>query len=126
ANKVQYHIRETGAEYNVYNNNRFYGSPSTAKWNVYPTNQLIDPLMSDTYHNRNQTTDANGRITVSISPVLEKKPSICVVLEGNYLWYVYSWTTDGSGYYNDVTIQITDTSGVAVGSGITAHVFFSI
>jgi len=73
-----------------------------------------------------QSTDASGQITITFGGGAIKyarRPNIHVVVEGAYQWYVVSWSTDANGNYTGVTIQITDSGGTAVGSGVTAHIF---
>ena len=80
------------------------------------------------------TTDASGQIAIDFgypsqgpwtALQFDSKPSISVVFEGNYLWYVTSWHQDANSRYDSCTIQVTDVSGTAVGSGVVAHVDIS-
>jgi len=73
-----------------------------------------------------QSTDASGQIAITFGGGAIKyarRPNIHVIVEGAYQWYVAGWSTDANGNYTGVTIQITDSGGTAVGSGVTAHIF---
>jgi len=63
-------------------------------------------------------TDNNGQVNLDWSDtyVFEDKPVLSVTIEQAGQWYVHSWNTDGGGNYTDVDLQITDSSGTAVGN----------
>jgi len=68
------------------------------------------------------STDANGQVAVTFDFAMNYKPVLDIALESNNLWYISSWSTDVNGNYTGATIQVTDTGGTAVGSGVTVHV----
>ncbi|MCK4553933.1 right-handed parallel beta-helix repeat-containing protein [Candidatus Parcubacteria bacterium] len=71
---------------------------------------------------RSQTTDSNGQISITFAPKSNNKYRLSVELETNNLWYISSWTESG-GYYTGCVVQVTATTSVPVGSGVTAHIF---
>lgn len=69
-------------------------------------------------------TDNQGQINIDWSDkfAFEDKPIIVVELEQAGEWFVDSFNTDGNGRFIDADIQITDSTGAAVGNNIPATV----
>jgi hypothetical protein len=67
------------------------------------------------------TTDANGRVALTFQFAFTVKPEVMVTLESNDIWYILSWSTDGSARYDGCTIQVTTHAGVAVGAAVAVN-----
>lgn len=69
------------------------------------------------------TTNPSGQVTIdwSDSYHFEDKPILSVSIEQAGQWHVDSYGTDGSGRFTDATIQVTDSSGTAVGNNVQVN-----
>lgn len=69
-------------------------------------------------------TGGSGQVSIDWSNqyVFEDKPILDVQLEQAGEWYVSSYQTNADGNYTGATVQVTDSSGTAVGSGVNAIV----
>ena len=72
---------------------------------------------------KRSNTDNNGQINIDWSDIylFEDKPILSATIEQAGQWYVASWNTDGDGNYTDVDIQVTDSSGTAVGNNVAVE-----
>lgn len=102
------------------------GAASTIDWSgaIDATVDRVEnnngPIAVDAF--AGETTDSNGQVSVTFDATYTVKPDLSISTESAGSWHVASWSTDGSGRYNGVTLQLTDGSGAAVGSGLVANV----
>ena len=76
------------------------GGYDIIKDNYPPINQFL-----------NQTTDANGQITLTFEIPSKNKPKLSIVSESAYSIYVKSWNTGADGEYTGCVLQLSDGNG---------------
>lgn len=72
---------------------------------------------------RRTSTAPDGQINIDWSDSYHfgDKPLINISLEQSGEWFVTNWNTDANGRYTDADIQVTDSSGSAVGNGVNVN-----
>lgn len=80
----------------------------------------VDTTVEAEVRAKRTTTDSNGQVSLSWSDLyaFDERPILSVQLETSGQWYISSFTTDANGRYTGATIQVTDSSGTAVGTGV--------